>query len=69
MPSWPGPDFNECYCVISEEWISINFPNSICYMLVLLPSYLVWHGELEEVESVGVPLHDDLLQVLQVLKD
>ena len=38
-------------------------------MLVLLPSYLVWHGELEEVESVGVPLHDDLLQVLQVLKD
>ena len=47
--------------VISEEWISLNFPNSICYMLVLLPSYLVWHGELEEVESVGVPLHDDLL--------
>ena len=28
---------------------------------ILFTAYLVWHGELEEVQSVGVPLHDDLL--------
>ena len=36
--------------------------------IVLVSPYLIRHGELKEVEPIGVPLHDDLLEVLQVLK-
>ena len=29
--------------------------------IVLVPPYLIRHGELKEIKPVGVPLHDDLL--------
>ena len=38
------------------------------YIDVPFSPYLIRHGELKEVQPVGVPLHDDLLEVLQVLK-
>ena len=36
---------------------------------VLFFPYLIRHGELKEVQPVGIPLHDNLLEMLQVLKD
>ena len=53
--------FGHCACDIFPSYILFEY-NCKFY------PYLIWHGELKKVEPIGVPLHDDLLEVLQVLK-